>query len=81
MLCQSCVPYRGYGILVQVAELENTSFNGIESRYTVSWSVNREGPHANTIASFPEPVEFLSPGEALDYGEGRAHTFIDSYLR
>jgi hypothetical protein len=81
MLSQCAVvqrPYRGYGIFVQLAELESTSFNGTESRYTVSWSVQRKGPLANTVASFPEPGEFLSVGEALDYGEGRAQTFIDS---
>lgn len=81
MLSQCAVvrrPYRGYGIFVEVAELESTSFNGTESRYTVSWSVQEEGPLANAPASFPEPGEFLSVGEALDYGEGRAQTFIDS---
>jgi hypothetical protein len=77
-MCYVRRPYRGYAIFVQVAELESTSFNGTESRYTVSWSVQKGGPLTNTVASFPEPGEFLSVGEALDYGEGRAQTFIDS---
>ena len=77
MLCQSCVPYRGYGIQLTVTELEIASFNGAERRFTVVWSINREGPLANIIASFPEPVEFTSSDEALRYAEGRAHTFVD----
>jgi hypothetical protein len=78
--CSVRRPYRGYGVFVQVAELESTSFNGTERRYTVSWTVNsREGLLAtNTIASFPEPVKFLSVDEAVDFGEGRAQTFIDA---
>lgn len=78
--CSVRRPYRGYGLFVQVAELESTSFNGTERRYTVSWTVNsREGLLAtNTIASFPEPLKFLSVDEAVDFGEGRAQTFIDA---
>ena len=84
MLNQSAVvrrPYRGYGIVVQVAELERASFNGTESRYTVSWSVQREGPLANTVASFPKTGEFLSVGEALDYGVGEHKSSLTPHGR
>jgi hypothetical protein len=80
MLSQACSPYRGFSIILQVMELEARSFNGAESRYTVAWSVQKRTPSGGMFESFPEPVEFLSVGEALDYAEGRAHTFIDGAL-
>ncbi|MGF6552993.1 hypothetical protein QFZ96_008129 [Paraburkholderia youngii] len=39
-----------------------------------------EALRADTIASVQEPVAFMSGGEALDYVERRATTFIDSAL-
>jgi hypothetical protein len=77
MLSLCCSPYRGYGIRLQVVEIENSSFNGPQRRYTVAWSVHGDDPLARAIASFPEPVEFMSTDDALRYAEARAHTFID----
>ena len=77
MLCRSCAPYRGYGIHLTVTELEIASFNGAERRYTVAWSIHRDGLPSHVIASFPEPVEFTCADEALDYAEARSHTFVD----
>jgi hypothetical protein len=81
MLCQTCVPYRGYGIYVNVTEYDTVSFNGTELRYNAMWSIRREDNlRASTLASVPEPVEFMSVGEELDYAQARAHVFIDSLL-
>lgn len=81
MVSHSCAPYRGYGIYLKVMEFQTTSFDGQDRRYTVTWSIHRDGPFLSAaLASFLEPVEFMSVGEALDHGEGRAHTFIDSML-
>jgi hypothetical protein len=80
MQTQSCCPYRGYGIFVQIAEVESPSFNGTERRFAMSWSIEKEGSPTNSIAIFPEPLKFMSASEALRYAEGRAHTFIDSTL-
>jgi hypothetical protein len=79
MLCQSCMPYRGYAIHIKVTEHYTTSFNGTEQRYIAVWSIHRnDDPMASTFATFPEPLAFISIGEALDYAQARAHTFIDS---
>jgi hypothetical protein len=81
MLCQSCVPYRGYGIVLSVAALESTSFEGEQQRYTVSWTIQREdGLLQDTVGSFTESSHFTSTGEALDFGDARAHTFIDGMV-
>jgi hypothetical protein len=81
MLCQSCGPYRGYGVVLSVAALESTSFEGKERRYTVSWTVQREdGLLQDTVGSFTEPSHFTSAGEAVDFGNARAHTFIDGIV-
>lgn len=77
MLCRLCAPYRGYGIDIRATELEIASFIGAESRYTVAWSIHRDGLRSNVIASFAEPLEFTCAIEALDYAEARAHTFVD----
>ncbi len=75
-----CKPYRGFGILLTVAEVESASFNGTERRCTVKWSIQTQALRAATIASFQEPVAFTSADEALDYAERRATTFVDSAL-
>ncbi|MGF6968711.1 hypothetical protein OKW43_005739 [Paraburkholderia sp. WC7.3g] len=38
MRTHSRCPYRGYGILVQIAEVQSPSFNGTERRFSMSWS-------------------------------------------
>jgi len=81
MLCRSCVPYRGYGIYVNVTEHDSVSFNGMELRYIAVWSIHRKDDlRASTLASVPEPVQFMSVGDALDCAQARAQTFIDSLL-
>ncbi len=40
MRTQSPCLYRGYGILVQMAE--SPSFNGTERRFSMSWSIERK---------------------------------------
>jgi hypothetical protein len=75
----ACEPYRGLGVRVRIAERKTISFNGVESRYAVTWYLHKEGHflRQNVIASFAEPLEFESREEAAAYGERRAHTFAD----
>lgn len=80
MVCRLCAPYRGYGIHLTVTELEIVSFIGAQWRYTVAWSIHRDGLQSNVMASFAEPVEFTCFDEALDYAEARAHTFVDGIV-
>jgi hypothetical protein len=60
-----------------VTELEIASFIGAQWRYTVAWSIHRDGRRSNVIASFAEPVEFTYIDEALVYAEARGHTFVE----
>jgi hypothetical protein len=83
MFYQSCVPYRGYGVRLSVDAREPTWFEGEQQRYIVSWTVKKEGwvlQDKDKLATFTEPSHFTSVGEALDFGEARAHTFIDSVV-
>jgi hypothetical protein len=80
MRSQSYAPYRGYGIDVQVTPAKTLSLHGVGHRYRVSWTVTSPGHLKPDVASFPECLEFMSEGEALRYGEKRAHTFIDCII-
>jgi hypothetical protein len=84
MLRHSCVPYRGYSVLLRVATIEPTWFEGEDQRrYIVSWTVKKEGmllPNDAGIESFTEPSRFTSVDGALDFGERRAHTFVDGIV-
>jgi hypothetical protein len=55
-------------------------FHGVGRRYKVSWIIIGNGDPGETIASFPERLEFISEREAFKYAENRAHTFFDCML-
>lgn len=76
---QTCLPYRGLGVRVRVAENAAISFNGVEPRYTVTWYVHKLGHFLpeDVIASYADPLEFAYPEEAVAYGQRRANTFVD----
>jgi hypothetical protein len=84
MLRHFCVPYRGYSVLLHVATIEPTWFEGEEQRrYVVSWTVKKEGTLLHDkagIESFTESSRFTSVDGALDFGERRAHTFVDGIV-
>jgi hypothetical protein len=76
--------YRGFQIRVDVIETSRIVMAGAERRFAVGWSVLR--PRCNMgfselIASLEEPVAFLSEDDAIRYGEGRAHTWVDCAFR
>lgn len=79
MSAQTCAPYRGYRIDVQVTPSQSIAFSGVQRRYTVLWSIFSYDETAQP-ASFPETVEFLSRDAAFRYGEKRAHAFVDCTL-
>ncbi|MDB5783738.1 hypothetical protein [Caballeronia mineralivorans] len=64
---------------MRVAENTALSFNGVEPRYTVTWSIHEEGYFLpeHVIASYTESLEFACPEEAVAYGQRRSHTFFD----
>jgi hypothetical protein len=80
MLTHSFCPYRGYDIRVWIEELKSPSFNGMQRRFTMCWSVEKHTSPAYAPSSFPEPSHFFSASEALRYAEARAHTYIDCTL-
>ena len=84
MLRHSCMPYRGYSVLLRVATMEPTWFEGEEQRrYIVSWTVKKEDKPLQDkagIESFTESSRFTSVDGALDFGERRAHTFVDGIV-
>ncbi|MEM5390074.1 hypothetical protein VSR68_42190 [Paraburkholderia phymatum] len=80
MSTKSCASYRGCEIEVLVTPAQWHAFGGICRRYRVSWIVSSPGNPGQVVASFPEQFDFLAEQEAFKYGEGRAHTFIDSIL-
>ncbi|MGF6859181.1 hypothetical protein OKW29_008092 [Paraburkholderia sp. CI3] len=53
MRTQSRCLYRGYGILVQIAEVQSPSFNGTERRFSMSWSIERKGSPARQHRNLP----------------------------
>jgi hypothetical protein len=73
-------PYRGYRIEVRVIPGNSVSFNGVERRYTVAWSIFSMKSLAAPIASFPERVDFMTETDAFNYGERKARTFIDGTM-
>lgn len=80
MSTQCYASYRGCKIEVHVTPANSHAFGGICRRYRVSWVISSpDNPH-QVLASFPERFDFLTEQEAFRYGEGRAHTFIDSIL-
>ena len=74
---QSCEPYRGYAIEIQITPNRVLSFAGIQRRYNVSWAIYSATDAVAPVANFPERVNFLSDEAAISYGESRAHAFID----
>ncbi|MPW24043.1 hypothetical protein GCT13_47210 [Paraburkholderia sp. CNPSo 3157] len=80
MSTKSYTPYRGCKIEVHVTPAKWHAFGCICRRYRVSWMVSSPGNPDELLASFPEQFDFLTEQEAFRYGEGRAHTFIDSIL-
>ncbi|MFC0398795.1 hypothetical protein [Paraburkholderia rhizosphaerae] len=79
---QSCKPYRGYVIEVQIESVARhaVSFSGMQRRYAVSWSIYPDDDAVAAVASFPESVDFISEDGAFRYGEKRAQAFIDCTL-
>jgi hypothetical protein len=80
MNTQSCTPYRGFNVDVNVITSNVISLDGQEVRYSVFWSITSTEPTATSIDSFPEQLGFLSWDSAFSYGERRAHAFIDSLI-
>ena len=77
----SCEPYRGYAIEVNVSTSHAISLSGMPRRYyNVSWSVYSVGDVGGPVASVPERVDFISYDGAFNYGEKRAREFIVSKL-
>ncbi len=74
---QSCEPYRGYQIDVEVRTTFSLSFTGMQRRYTVLWFIHACDEQAAPVASFPENVDFISESAAAEYGLRRARAFID----
>lgn len=74
---QSCEPYRGYQIDVEVKTTFSVSFTGMQRRYTVLWFIYACDDQVAPVASFPESVDFISEGAAAEYGLRRARAFID----
>ncbi|GAB7522519.1 hypothetical protein PBS_15030 [Paraburkholderia sp. 2C] len=77
---QSCKPYRGYAIEVQLSPSRVLSFAGLQRRYAVSWSIYSANDAVAPVANFPERVNFLTDEAAYRYGEDRAHAFIDCLM-
>lgn len=80
MESHSCSPYRGYTIDVQVGRSRSLTLDGQQLRYSVSWTISSFEPLAKPILSFPEQLNFLSPGAGVAYGERQAKRFIDGYI-
>jgi hypothetical protein len=80
MPCQSCAPYRGFKVDVQVTTGKTLRLHSAGRRYKVSWIIRSFDESAEKIAGFPERLEFISEQDAIRYAEGRAHTFIDGML-
>lgn len=74
---QSCEPYRGYQIDVEVKITFSLSFTGVQRRYTVLWFIYASDAQVAPVASFPENVDFISESAAAEYGLRRARAFID----
>ncbi|MFC0691612.1 hypothetical protein [Paraburkholderia humisilvae] len=64
---------------MRITEIKAVTLNRVDRRYNVTWFLHEEGHFvpANVIASFSEPLDFVSPEEALGFAERRAHTFAD----
>jgi hypothetical protein len=64
--------------------MEPTWFEGEEQRrYIVTWTVKKDGSLLQNkagIESFTESSRFTSVDGTLDFGERRAHTFIDGIV-
>ena len=74
---QSCKPYRGYQIDVEVMTTLSLSFAGIQRRYAVLWVIRACDEQLAPVASFPENVDFITESAAAEYGLRRARAFID----
>jgi hypothetical protein len=77
---QSCVPYRGYTIDVQVVRNKSPSLDGQQLRYAVSWTILGFDPLATPVLSLPEQLNFLSPEAGFAYAERQAKRFIDGCI-
>jgi hypothetical protein len=77
---QSCAPYRGFNIDLQATTGKSLCLHAPGRRYKVSWTICSVGQSEQTLASFPEQLEFLTENEAFRYAEDRAHMFIDGML-
>jgi hypothetical protein len=77
---QSCAPYRGFNIDLQATTGKSLCLHAPGRRYKVSWTICSVGQSEQTLASFPEQLEFLTENEAFRYAGDRAHMFIDGML-
>ncbi|MEM5292223.1 hypothetical protein ACFQ3P_41970 [Paraburkholderia sabiae] len=78
---QSCEPYRGYQIDVEVRITFSLSFTGVLRRFTVLWVIYACDDQIAPVASYPENVDFISESAAAEYGLRRARAFIDCMAR
>lgn len=80
MASHSCSPYRGYGIEVLVSPDESGTLGANVVGYALRWRVSPAGAPNDEVVSFAEESVFISEFDAIAYGEGRAHAFIDQLL-
>jgi hypothetical protein len=80
MASHSCSPYRGYGIEAHVSPDETGTLGSNVPAYALRWRVSPPGAPNDEVVSFAEECLFISEFDAIVYGEGRAHLFIDHML-
>lgn len=80
MSTEEYAAYRGCSVEVHVTEAKSRTIHGMYRRYRVSWTVALKDSPDRKITNLPEQFDFLSERHAFKYGEGLAHTYIDSIL-
>ena len=75
MSTRSYLPYRGYRIEVRVKPRAAISSSG--RRFMIAWSIRSILSSSAQISGFPEHIELMYEEDALEYGETKAHRFID----